>query len=85
MFGCPGCRHAITAVKDSRPCEDGGAGRRRRLCPVCGTKFTTFERVKGEEPVVVSKVRLVIWADAVRQVAGVLLGLADTMTGAARD
>jgi transcriptional repressor NrdR len=31
-------------VKDSRPSEDGAAIRRRRLCPECGGRFTTFER-----------------------------------------
>jgi len=33
-------------VKDSRPSEDGQAIRRRRQCPSCGARFTTFERVQ---------------------------------------
>jgi transcriptional repressor NrdR len=36
-------------VKDSRPSEDGVAIRRRRLCPECGGRFTTFERVQLRE------------------------------------
>jgi transcriptional repressor NrdR len=36
-------------VKDSRPSEDNGAIRRRRLCPECGGRFTTFERVQLRE------------------------------------
>jgi transcriptional repressor NrdR len=36
-------------VKDSRPSEDGAAIRRRRFCPDCGGRFTTFERVQLRE------------------------------------
>ena len=36
-------------MKDSRPSEDGAAIRRRRLCPSCGGRFTTFERVQLRE------------------------------------
>jgi transcriptional repressor NrdR len=46
---CPYCAHAETSVKDSRPSEDGGAIRRRRVCPECGGRFTTFERVQLRE------------------------------------
>jgi len=46
---CPFCGHAESQVKDSRPSEDGGAIRRRRLCPQCGGRFTTFERVQLRE------------------------------------
>jgi transcriptional repressor NrdR len=42
-------------VKDSRPAEDGGAIRRRRVCPVCGGRFTTFERVQLRDLVVLKK------------------------------
>ena len=42
---CPFCGHQDTQVKDSRPTEDNSAIRRRRLCPDCGSRFTTFERV----------------------------------------
>jgi len=43
---CPFCGHVDTQVKDSRPAEDGQAIRRRRQCPSCGGRFTTFERVQ---------------------------------------
>src|ERR1700722_13737142 len=46
---CPFCGHAESQVKDSRPSEDGAAIRRRRLCPQCGGRFTTFERVQLRE------------------------------------
>ena len=46
---CPVCGHAESQVKDSRPSEDGAAIRRRRLCPECGGRFTTFERVQLRE------------------------------------
>ena len=46
---CPFCGHAESQVKDSRPAEDGAAIRRRRFCPECGGRFTTFERVQLRE------------------------------------
>ena len=46
---CPFCGHAESQVKDSRPSEDGAAIRRRRLCPECGGRFTTVERVQLRE------------------------------------
>jgi transcriptional repressor NrdR len=42
-------------VKDSRPSEDGGAIRRRRFCPACGGRFTTFERVQLRELTIVKR------------------------------
>ncbi|NAZ36523.1 transcriptional regulator NrdR [Rubellimicrobium sp. CFH 75288] len=49
---CPFCGHVDTQVKDSRPAEDHAAIRRRRLCPACGARFTTFERVQLRDLVV---------------------------------
>jgi transcriptional repressor NrdR len=46
---CPFCGHAESQVKDSRPSEDGAAIRRRRMCPECEGRFTTFERVQLRE------------------------------------
>lgn len=43
---CPFCGHDETQVKDSRPTEDNSAIRRRRACPACEERFTTFERVQ---------------------------------------
>ncbi len=46
---CPYCGHEDTQVKDSRPAEEAAAIRRRRSCPGCGARFTTFERVQLRE------------------------------------
>ncbi len=43
---CPFCGNEDTQVKDSRPADDGASIRRRRSCPGCGNRFTTFERVQ---------------------------------------
>jgi transcriptional repressor NrdR len=52
---CPFCGHAESQVKDSRPSEDSAAIRRRRLCPECGGRFTTFERVQLRELTIVKR------------------------------
>lgn len=52
---CPFCGHADSQVKDSRPTEDGAVIRRRRLCPECGGRFTTNERVQLRELMVVKR------------------------------
>ena len=46
---CPFCHHNDTQVKDSRPTEENATIRRRRLCPECSSRFTTFERVQLRE------------------------------------
>lgn len=46
---CPFCGCGETQVKDSRPSEDSSAIRRRRSCPECDERFTTFERVQLRE------------------------------------
>lgn len=50
---CPFCGHQDTQVKDSRPTEDNAAIRRRRYCPECSARFTTFERVQLRELAVI--------------------------------
>ena len=52
---CPFCQSLDTQVKDSRPAEDGAAIRRRRVCPDCGGRFTTFERVQLRDLYVIKK------------------------------
>jgi transcriptional repressor NrdR len=52
---CPYCSCEETQVKDSRPTEENAAIRRRRVCPDCGGRFTTFERVQLRELVVVKR------------------------------
>ena len=46
---CPFCHHDDTQVKDSRPAEENATIRRRRFCPECSSRFTTFERVQLRE------------------------------------
>ena len=46
---CPFCSY-----RDSRAVEDGSSIRRRRECPQCGKRFTTYEKYE-ETPLVVSK------------------------------
>jgi transcriptional repressor NrdR len=50
---CPYCGGLDTQVKDSRPSDDNAAIRRRRVCPACGGRFTTFERVQLRELTVI--------------------------------
>jgi transcriptional repressor NrdR len=52
---CPFCHHDDTNVKDSRPSEDGKTIRRRRECPGCGRRFTTFERFQVQQVVIIKK------------------------------
>lgn len=52
---CPYCGGLDTQVKDSRPSDDHSAIRRRRVCPDCGGRFTTFERVQLREIMVIKK------------------------------
>jgi transcriptional repressor NrdR len=52
---CPFCGNEESQVKDSRPSEDGAAIRRRRYCPSCEGRFTTFERVQLRELTIVKR------------------------------
>ena len=52
---CPFCQTEDTQVKDSRPTEDNSSIRRRRMCPSCGSRFTTFERVQLRELTVIKR------------------------------
>ena len=52
---CPFCGCEETQVKDSRNTDDNTAVRRRRECPECGSRFTTFERVQLRELIVIKK------------------------------
>ncbi len=71
MF-CPRCKSEDTSVIDSRLSEEGRAVRRRRECPKCSHRFTTFERQElsslivmkrdgTREPYVRSKIERGIW------------------------
>lgn len=52
---CPFCGFHDTQVKDSRSSEDGISIRRRRVCPNCEARFTTYERVQLKDLLVVKK------------------------------
>ena len=51
---CPFCGYLDSRVLDSRPTDDVSAIRRRRECPACLRRFTTYERVE-ETPLVIIK------------------------------
>jgi transcriptional repressor NrdR len=52
---CPFCNQDDDRVIDSRAADDGTAIRRRRVCNHCGKRYTTYERVEGEEALRVVK------------------------------
>ena len=52
---CPFCGNDNTQVKDSRDTVDENAIRRRRECPDCGGRFTTYERIELQELMVIKK------------------------------
>ena len=52
---CPFCNQDNTRVVDSRPIEDNNAIRRRRMCDVCGRRFTTYEKVETIPLIVIKK------------------------------
>ncbi len=52
---CPRCKSEDTAVIDSRLSEEGRAVRRRRECPKCEHRFTTFERQELSSIIVVKR------------------------------
>lgn len=52
---CPFCGFDDTIVKDSRNSDDNTSVRRRRECPECGSRFTTFERVQLRDLTVIKK------------------------------
>ncbi len=52
---CPNCGHLDTRVIDSRDLDDGWTIRRRRDCPACSTRFTTYERIEAARLVVVKR------------------------------
>ena len=51
---CPICNFADSRVLDSRPIDDGSSIKRRRECPSCGKRFTTYE-VVDTVPIMVIK------------------------------
>jgi transcriptional repressor NrdR len=52
---CPACQELQNKVVDSRLGRNGLAIRRRRECLGCGRRFTTYERIEEQMPMVVKK------------------------------
>ena len=52
---CPYCGHLDSRVIESRTTEEMTAVRRRRECPDCKRRFTTYERIEGQPLVVIKK------------------------------
>src|SRR3990172_3488652 len=52
---CPYCKADNTGVIDSRLSDAGDSGRRRRECQECGKRFTTYERVELQMPMIVKQ------------------------------
>ena len=52
---CPYCTNFESRVVDSRLTKDGGSIRRRRECEKCEKRFTTYERVGENLPMVIKK------------------------------
>ncbi len=52
---CPFCSNPDSKVIDSRPADDGARIRRRRVCPTCGRRFTTYEAIETAPVLVVKR------------------------------
>ncbi|MFC1810751.1 transcriptional regulator NrdR [Patescibacteria group bacterium] len=52
---CPKCKAKTTRVLDSRETNEGKTTRRRRECPKCKNRFTTFERMEHNNLIVIKR------------------------------
>ena len=52
---CPQCGIRDTRVVDSRDLDEAATIRRRRECPACGSRFTTYERVEAARLVIAKR------------------------------
>ncbi len=52
---CPFCAHPDTQVAETRDSDEGDSTRRRRKCPACDKRFTTYERPEIELPAIVKR------------------------------
>lgn len=50
---CSKCQHSDTKVIESRDVSEGEAIRRRRACPDCSYRFTTYERIEKPQIIVI--------------------------------
>ena len=52
---CPFCAHEDTQVAETRESDEGDVVRRRRRCPACDKRWTTYERAELAMPAIVKK------------------------------
>ena len=69
---CPFCGHKESKVLDSRPVSEGNSIRRRRECPECQKRFTTFEVLESVQIFVIKKNGETELFDRTKLLAGVL-------------
>ena len=69
---CPFCNFPESKVLDSRPVNDGSSIRRRRECPECQKRFTTFEVLESVQIFVSKKNGETELFDRTKLLAGVL-------------
>jgi transcriptional repressor NrdR len=55
IMHCPFCNAEDTKVIDSRLVSEGGQVRRRRECPICSERFTTFETAELVLPRIIKR------------------------------
>ncbi len=72
---CPFCHHEDTQVLDTRVSEEGDTIRRRRRCGACDKRFTTYERIELNLPVIVKKNGSRIEFDPAKLRASLMLAL----------
>ena len=69
---CPVCGCPDLKVIDSRPIEEGNSIRRRRECPKCNKRFTTFEMSETSQIIVIKKDGSKEPFDRVKLIGGIL-------------
>ena len=72
---CPFCSHDETQVVETRESDEGDVIRRRRRCPHCDKRFTTYERAEIALPAVVKKDGTRAEFDAAKLRASMMLAL----------
>lgn len=72
---CPFCSHDDTQVVETRESDEGEVVRRRRRCPQCEKRFTTYERSEIALPAVVKKDGARVEFDPTKIRASMLLAL----------